>query len=75
MKLYYDSPEARARQNAAATLKESCDSQMKLLAKMRTGDGRTTEFRKMSERSTELESLIQECIARIINPEAEQKAA
>jgi hypothetical protein len=75
MKLHYDSPEACTRQRAVASLANAIDAQMKLLVKMRSGDGRTTEFREITEQSNRLEKVIQACIATIINPEPQKKAA
>ena len=75
MKLYFDSPEARERQRAVASLANAIDAQMKLLVKMRSGDGRTTEFREITEQSNRLEKVIQACIATIINPEPQKKVA
>ena len=72
MKFSYDSPEAVRRASAAVALESNIGEQLLLLQKMRTGDGRTTEFRVMSEKVDKLETLIQNCIAIIINPEAKK---
>jgi hypothetical protein len=72
MRFHYDSPEAARRASACATLALHAGDQLVLLQKMRRADGRTTEFRTMSEQSDKLETLIQNCIAIIINPEVKK---